>query len=346
MNNIAFTKLGWPVEFVAKGSCCTKSRIAGIKDTAARIRLEGDTLFVLDETMVPKKVSYIPIKNYIEAARAIKQMKTRAFGQVLVCVYALLLTARKNAGKPHREFLKSLAESAKAIEDSRPTFPFNQLTGMVLGWAQAAAKKKGPIAPAIERNIEGFVFGIKAKKLERAKKVAKLIKKSCTILTHCNTSGELVTAAQIARQAKKKLKFIATETRPYMQGSRLTAWELKEAGFDVTLIADNAVADVMSKGMVDIVIVGSDRSNKSGDIINKVGTYQIALCAKEFNIPFYAMTQQPGKDKFDKTTYMEVRPEEELLEFNGKRFAPKGVKGYYPSFDITAANLITETIRL
>lgn len=151
-------------------------------------------------------------------------------------------------------------------------------------------------------------------------------------------------AAAICQQEGKKIHFFATETRPYLQGAKLTAWELKEIGANVTLIADNTVGSVMSNGLVDKVIVGSDRSCANGDFANKIGTYQIAVLAKEFEIPFYVLTQPSTKIKSGADIPVEIRDSRELLSFEGKRFVPRLVKGFYPGFDVVPFEFVTQSV--
>jgi methylthioribose-1-phosphate isomerase len=258
-------------------------------------------------------------------------MKTRAVGQVLLVFYTFLLELKKNKRC-------DIAKIAKAITASRPTLSFKTLTEMVLGWA-----KKG--AP-LEKNILGFLEGIKQARIRQAKAASILLKDDDVILTHCNVSGALPLIAQFCRRQHKCVSFFATETRPYLQGSRLTAWELKRAGFGVTIITDNMAAKVMAEGKISKVIVGADHLALNGDIANKIGTYQIALLAKYFDIPFYVLCPPPSELKSGKEIKIEIRPEKELLEYQGLRLAPKGAKAYYPAFDITPHQLITKHVYL
>lgn len=300
------------------------------------IQFKGRSIYILDETALPEKLIYLKAGNYQEACRAIKNMKTRAVGQVLLVMYIFLLEVRKNKNK--KNIFPILAKVAKAINASRPTLPFNILTDMVLGWA----KKNGPL----EKNILGFLEMLKNKRIRQAGAASKLIKDKDAILTHCNVSGLMPLIAESCLKDKKHISFFTTETRPYLQGARLTAWELKRAGFPVTIIADNMVAQVMSEGKINKVIVGGDHLAQNGDIANKIGTYQIALLAKHFHIPFYVLCPPASKVKSGRDIKIEIRPEEELLEFKGMRIAPAGVEGYYPAFDITPNSLITRHIYL
>lgn len=308
--------------------------------------LKEKTIFVLDETKLPEKLVYLKARNVSSAIRIISQMRTRAFGQVLISYYIFLLVLEINKNVSGAKLIKKLEDTAKQINRSRPTFAFNVFTSMVLNWANAAAKQKKDIASLLKQNILGFLSHIRQKRLERAKRVAQLIKDGDTILTHCNVSGEMVAAALECRRLKKSVKFIATETRPYLQGARLTAWELARAGFEVKLICDNFVGFCMQKKLVDKVIVGSDRSCSDGAIVNKIGTYQIAVLAKKHKIPFYVLTQKEPMPLKSSQIKIEERPQNEILIFNKKRIAAKGVKAYYPAFDITPKDLITKTINL
>ena len=300
------------------------------------VELKGKVIYILDETLLPHKVKYIKVKNYRQAVLAIQQMKTRAIGQVLLVMYAFLLEYSCNKNKKNlTEILSGIAED---FNSARPTLSFKFLTDTVLGMHKQGIP--------LDKGILGFLDGVKAKRIEQAKKCAELINDKDTILTHCNISGLMPLIASLCRHQNKTISFIVTETRPYLQGARLTAWELKEAGFDTTVISDNMVAQVMKEGRITKVIVGADNLALNGDIANKVGTYQIAILANYFKIPFYVICPPPSIAKTGEEIKIEIRPEKELLEFCGICIAPKGVKGYYPAFDITPNSLITKHIYL
>jgi methylthioribose-1-phosphate isomerase len=164
-----------------------------------------------------------------------------------------------------------------------------------------------------------------------------------TILTHCNTSGELLLTGRFCRDQGKRLKFFATETRPYFQG-RLTAWEMGLDGFDVTLIPDNQAAAMLSTGKCTKVITGADRVALNGDIVNKTGTRQLAMLAHQFGVPFYAFVQEPGKTATGADVPIEYRDRMEVLRFKGKDVYPAGTDAFYPAFDITPHRYITALI--
>jgi methylthioribose-1-phosphate isomerase len=300
------------------------------------IELKNNVVYILDETALPAKLTYIKATDYKQACRAIKEMKTRAVGQVLLVFYIFLMEIIKQEGK--KDLGAHLAKVAQAINTTRPTLSFKFLTDMVLDW-----QKKG--AP-LEKSILGFLEMLKNARINQAEEAAKLLDDGDVVLTHCNVSGLLPLVAVFCQIQSKKISFFATETRPYLQGSRLTAWELKRSGVPVTIISDNMVAQVMSEGKVSKVMLGADHLAQNGDIANKVGTYQIAILARHFNLPFYVLCPPASRTATGKDIKIEVRPDKELLEYAGMRLAPAGVKAYYPAFDVTPNELITKHIHL
>ncbi|MDD5281586.1 MAG: S-methyl-5-thioribose-1-phosphate isomerase [Candidatus Omnitrophica bacterium] len=293
------------------------------------IQLKGNAIYILNETKLPQRLAYIKAKDYLEACKAIKEMKTRAVGQVLLVMYTFILSKRKNV---------DLTKVAKAINATRPTLAFKVLTDMVLGWD----KGKAPL----EKIIFGFLERLKESRIRQAMDMVELLRDGDVILTHCNVSGLMPLIAEFARRQGKRVSFYVTETRPYLQGSRLSAWELMRAKFPVTIITDNMVAYLLSLGKVTKIIVGADHLTKNGDIANKIGTYQIAVVAKYFKVPFYVLCPPPSKLKSGKEIKIEIRPDNELKIYQGLLLAPKEVKAYYPAFDVTPANLITKHIYL
>jgi methylthioribose-1-phosphate isomerase len=309
------------------------------------VRIEEDRIMILDESALPETKVYVPARDYEEAARAIAEMKTRAFGQVLTVFYALLLTLRKSNGLSPEKALGNLQDAAQALEKARPTFPFKDLNRQVLHWAEEALQQGNDFFGVMEERILDYLGGLRKARLTRARLAAEILEDGDRILTHCNVSGEMVLIGRCCREQGKRIEFYATETRPYLQG-RLTAWELHEDQLPVTLVADNAVGALFSKGVVDRVIVGSDRSAQNGDIVNKVGTYQIAVMARHYGVPFYALSQDTGKTAEGKEIIIEERDPEEILVFRGQRIFPEGINAFYPAFDLTPADYITRLITL
>ncbi|MCX5696874.1 MAG: S-methyl-5-thioribose-1-phosphate isomerase [Candidatus Omnitrophica bacterium] len=293
------------------------------------IQYKNGVIYILDETLLPHKIAYIRAADYRSACKAIKEMKTRAVGQVILVFYTFLQASRQK---------KDLSKVAAALNATRPTLSFRYLTEMVLGWQQSGAP--------LEKSILGFLEMLKHARIKQAEVTAGLLKDGDVVLTHCNISGSMPLIGEFARLKNKKISFFATETRPYLQGSRLTAWELKRSGFDVTIITDNMAAEVMSEGKISKVIVGADHLAQNGDIANKIGTYQIAILARHFHIPFYVLCPPPSRSRTGKDIKIEIRPDKEMLFYRGVSLAPAGVKGYYPAFDITPRKLITRHIHM
>ena len=322
-------------------------------------------MYVLDETLVPSKLKYIPVKNVKAAVAVIREMKTRAFGQFLVVLNTFLLELEgdlegncpleKQGTVPIKGtvpfngtalIIKHLEDVAHKLNNSRPTFPFAEVTGIVVGAAQKAAANGVDPRLAVVKTVQGFLAGIRARRLQRVQEIADTLHDKDHVLTHCNVSGELAMAASIAAAQGKHVTFFATETRPYMQGAKLTVWELQKAGVHVTLVADNTVASLMTEGFVNKVIIGSDRSAANGDIANKIGSYQIAVLAREFGIPLIVLTQPSRSVASGEDMPIELRDADELLVFDGKKIFGPQVKGFYPGFDVVPHQLITKAIAI
>lgn len=307
---------------------------------------EGDRFKILDETLLPWQVEYLPVTELSHALQAVKEMKTRAFGQVLTFFYAAALVAqsyRSDDPAPLRERLVRLAEEFSAV---RPTFDFRGLGRFFPQWFEKIPRGT-EVGGWIQGQVQETVRYMRQAREGRARRAAELLPNPCGLLTHCNISGELVAVAQQCQLMGKEISIFATETRPYLQGSRLTAWEVSQAGIPVTLIPDSAIAQILAGGEVNAVLVGSDRSAQNGDIINKVGTYPLALVAKEYGVPFYALVQETGGLAKGEDIEIEERPVAELLSFQGRSLFPEGADGLagrYPAFDVTPAALITSLI--
>ncbi len=304
--------------------------------------LHDDYFLLLDESSLPDTVKHIRIDDCEGAVAAIRAMQTRAFGQLLTVFYALILTARKAASAA--SLRRDIEAACEDLNGSRPTFSFRQYTDKVRAWTDEVLQA-GDEHPAetVAGRIIDLLERIKAMRLNRARLAAELFEDGDTLLTHCNTSGELLLAARICRTGGKRLRFLATETRPYFQG-RLTAWELSQDGFDVTLIPDNRVAAVLSAGKCAKVITGADRVALNGDIVNKTGTRQLAMLARRFGIPFYAFVQEPGTTATGKEIPIEYRDPIEVVRFRGKDVYPSGTGAFYPAFDVTPHPYITALI--
>ncbi len=306
--------------------------------------------------MLPHEEVYRESDDYERIAKAIEDMEIRGAPAIgVAAALALAATAHKFRGSSITELRKQLLKAIERLSRTRPT-AFN------LFWALSRIKSS-----CLEKGLED-VSSLKDCVISEALKImhedieanmkmgeygAQLIEDGDVILTHCN-AGALATAGfgtalgviRAAWYSGKKIRVIATETRPVLQGARLTVWELKKEGIPVTLITDNMVGYVMSKGMVNKVIVGADRILSDGHVINKIGTYMIALCAKRHGIPFYvaAPTSTIDVETTVDRVVIEHRDPNEVRYVMGKLITVEDVEVLNPAFDVTPPDLVSAII--
>jgi methylthioribose-1-phosphate isomerase len=318
----------------------------------------GDRVKILDQTKLPIKEAYLELSRYQDIASAILELKIRGAPAIGVAVgYGLALGALKiKTGTPD-DFRRELKAVGRALAATRPTARnlFRALERM------GKVAEKGEDVERIKQALINEAIAIHNEEAEATLKLSRLgaelvlqLKDGSTVLTHCNT-GPLATAGYgtalgVIRQAfehGKKLKVFATETRPLLQGARITAWELKELKIPFTLITDSMAGYFMSKGEVDCVIVGADRIASNGDTANKIGTYTLAVLAKEHAIPFYVAapltTIDPALAAGDEIP-IEQRSPEEVTHIQGVAIAPAGIEAANPAFDVTPDKYITAII--
>jgi methylthioribose-1-phosphate isomerase len=283
------------------------------------VKLVNNKIIVLDETKLPFKEEYLEVENLEDALDVLGEMKTRAFGQVLLFFYCCII-----------EKLSPLQIATK-FKERRPTFDFLMLANLVEKISQGKNLKE-----AIISFIDGFDYA----RRKRAQYLASKLPNPANILTICNVNGELLYLYEELKKIKKEACFYACETRPYLQGTRLTFWELNKNNIPSKLICDNQVAILMKNKVVNCIVVGADRASIRGDIINKIGTYSLAILGKYFNIPFYALTQYPRPIDIEDIE-IEERPQEEVFMFLKEK-----AESIYPCFDITPFNYIKESVKL
>jgi len=297
--------------------------------TVEPIRWKGDRLELLDQRLLPEKIEYLTCRSAEEVAQAIRDMVVRG-APAIGCAAAFGVVLSKGS-----------RESFDVLARSRPT-------AVNLFWALERLKK----AKDLETEARAIFEEDLAANRAIGRLGAELIREGSRVMTHCNT-GALATAGYgtalgVIRASKSKnISVIANETRPYLQGARLTAWELVQEGIPCTLITDSMAGHLMSKGEVDVVIVGADRIAANGDVANKIGTYPLAVLAKRHGIPFYVAApcssfdpQIPDGSRIP----IEERPADEVTGYRGARWAPQGVAVRNPAFDVTPADLVTGII--
>ncbi|HSA71598.1 MAG TPA: S-methyl-5-thioribose-1-phosphate isomerase [Burkholderiales bacterium] len=293
------------------------------------IRWRGDRLELLDQRLLPEKTVYVTCRTAAEVARAIRDMVVRG-APAIGCAAAFGVVLSK--GSP---------ESYRILAESRPT-------AVNLFWALERMRK----AKDLKAEAEAIYAEDMAANREIGRLGAELIHERARVMTHCN-AGALATAGYgtalgVIRSAKhKNISVIANETRPYLQGARLTAYELLQEGIPCTLITDSMAGHLMSQGEVDVVVVGADRIAANGDVANKIGTYALAVLAKRHGIPFYVAAPLSTFDaKIPDGSHIpiEERPAAEVTGYGDTRWAPQGVAVRNPAFDVTPAELITGII--
>ncbi len=316
---------------------------------------DRDCLRLLDQTRLPVEEIYLRLTGYRQVAEAIKSMRIRG-APALGCAaaYAVALAAMEFETLPSQQFFPQLATACVELIATRPT-------AVNIAWAvrrqrEAIAGISDP-GRATERLLEE-AQAIQDEDVRSNRAMgrlgAQLVADGSTVLTHCN-AGALATAGygtalgiiRAAVEAGKHVRVFADETRPLLQGARLTAWELTRDGIPTTLIADTMAGYFMRAGEIDCVIVGADRIAANGDVANKIGTYQVAILAHEHGIPFYVAAPFSTIDLSAPTgddIPIEERAADELANFHGLRTAPPGVQVRNPAFDVTPARYISALV--
>lgn len=321
------------------------------------VRWDRGSLYIIDQTLLPTEFKEIRLETVEHVWEAIKALRVRGAPAIGVCAaYGILVALAEQNPRTTSDALRVVEEAAEYLAKSRPT-AVNLFWALDRMKAVARAHATEPL-DAFIRRIEAEANEIWAEDTRRCRSIgehgASLIADGSGVLTHCNAGG-LATASYgtalavmfRAHEQGKRFMVYADETRPLLQGARLTAWELMRRGIDVTLICDNTAAQVMREGRVNLVVVGADRIASNGDTANKIGTYNVALIAKAHGIPFYVAAPLSTVDfsiASGDEIPIEQRASEEVTHGFGRQTAPDGVKVYSPAFDVTPAHLITGII--
>jgi len=309
---------------------------------------------MIDQTKLPEKLIFVEYDDYKQVAEAIKTLVVRGAPAIGVSgAFGMALAALNSTANTKQELLEDLESAKKILIETRPT-------AVNLAWALEKIMKvayEEDKVPEIKNSVIQTAKSMANEDIQTNMKIGKygseLIDSHDTIMTHCN-AGALATVGygtalgviRASKESGKQIKVIATETRPVMQGSRLTTFELKHAGIDVSLIPDTAVGYVISKSMVDKIIVGADRILRTGHVFNKIGTYQIALIANQHGIPFYVAAPLSTFDMKSnpKDVTIEQRKASEVTTIGDKKTAPDDIAVINPAFDMTPPELITGII--
>lgn len=321
------------------------------------VRTENKRLIVLDQTALPERLIYNKYVDYRDVVEAIRRLEVRGAPAIgIAAAYAVALAAETKTDISLDCLKQLMVDVGKEIKKVRPT-------AVNLAWAVDRVLLSGNRYGG--QSIDEYrviLWKEAAMILEEDKTMceaigrhgAELLPEKCSILTHCNagalaTGGSGTALAVIYRACEmgREIKVYAGETRPLLQGARLTCWELMHNEIDTTLITDSMAGYVMSQGRIDVVLVGADRIAANGDVANKIGTYSLAVLAKTHGLPFYVAAPHSTFDnqvESGRHILIEERNPEEITDYFGKRIAPADVKVFNPAFDITPAGLITAYI--
>ena len=322
--------------------------------TLKTIEWKDNSVIMIDQTKLPNSLEYVTYTDYNQVASAIRTLVVRGAPAIGVSgAFGLALAALQSNAKEKDQLIQDLEIAKKILFETRPT-------AVNLAWGLEkimSVTKAGETVDQIRTSVIETAKQMAEDDIQInmsiGKKGSELFSENDTIMTHCN-AGALATvgygtALGVIRAIKdsgKKIKVIATETRPVQQGSRLTAFELKHDGIDVILIPDTAVGYTMANGLVNGVVVGADRILQTGHVFNKIGTYQVATMAKQHNIPFYVAAPLSTFDlkSNPEDVIIEQRKPSEVTGIGDKRTAPDGIDVINPAFDMTPPELISGII--
>ncbi len=330
--------------------------------TAEWIREQADRMVpgrvrILDQTLLPEQRVFIETDDLETVWTAIRTLQVRGAPAIgIAAAMGVAAALQRNAADSGAALAEEAGRLADRLATARPT-------AVNLFWAldrmkKTAADNAGMAPDALKERLAAEAQAIRDEDAACCRAIgefgAALLQDGDTILTHCNAGGlatsELGTAlapVYVAREQGKTVRVFADETRPLLQGARLTAWELSQAGIDVTLICDNTAAQVMKEGRIRAVLVGADRIAANGDVANKIGTYGVAVLARAHGIPFYVLaptsTFDPQASDGDAIP-IEERSADEVIRGFGRLTAPENVNVYSPAFDVTPAELIAAIV--
>ncbi len=321
------------------------------------VEWKDNTLYVLNQLKLPVATEYNPKRTIEDVFYAIRDMELRGAPLIGIAAgYGMYLGIKDIDDTSHTAFMEKMKQNGEMLSKARPTA--SNLFGAIKRMINRAELLKDEPVEKKKMLLEAEAIKIQRDEdeinLSIGNNLLTLLKDGMTILTHCNAgclaTGKYGTATSPIYLAKERgwnIKVYADETRPYLQGARLTAYELSMAGIDVTLICDNMAGMVMSQGKIDAVIVGTDRVAANGDIANKIGTMSVAILAKHFKIPFYIAAPSTTVDITTRTGRdipIEERNTDEVTNWYGRKIAPEVIKVYNPAFDVTPHELVTAIV--
>jgi methylthioribose-1-phosphate isomerase len=318
---------------------------------------KGDYLELIDQTRLPGRKAYLACRTMEDVWKAIREMKVRGAPAIgVTAAFGIYLGLKSSRARDKKAFLSELAKDGRRMAACRPTA--RNLFDTIERMEKAAAEAPGGTVALLKRRFLKKALAIRDEDVRLCRAIGRhgagLFRSGDAVLTHCNAGalatagiGTALAAVYEARSGGKDIRVFATETRPFLQGARLTAWELAENRVPVTLLCDNMVAALLRSGKVDRVIVGADRIAANGDTANKIGTYGIAELARAHGIPFYVAAPSTTFDfslPSGKQIPIEIRDAAELGRGFRKPVHPKKIGIFNPAFDVTPHRLITAIV--
>lgn len=306
---------------------------------------ENGKVKILDRRIYPREIKFVECNTYLEVKQAVTDMVTQSAGPYTAVGMGMALAAYQSQNMEKEERIKYLKEAALEIANARPTTA-NRMRLITMACYEVGKKAledgKCPIEAIFNRTVDSLERRYR-RMSQVAKNLVNMFPKKGRVMTQCFGETIVGCMGREIRNQNKEIEFFCPETRPYLQGARLTASVLKDQGFKVTVITDNMPAWTIKAKNIDVFTSAADSICMDGHIVNKVGTLQIAIVAKYFGIPYF-VTGIPDEDKLLENIIIEERNPNETLECNGIKNTLEGVEGYYPSFDITPPELISAVV--
>ncbi|WP_433269216.1 methylthioribose-1-phosphate isomerase [Actinosynnema sp. CS-041913] len=309
---------------------------------AHSVRLADDGVHILDRRNFPFDRVWVRCATVAEVAKAIEDMVTQSSGPYFAALWGMVLAAREARGLPGDEGRAYLERAGRMLVETRRTNNHlrKAVAAVLAGVAASDDLEAGALAGALAGDER-----YRSRSRALGEHTAALLPAEGTVLTHCWADLYLIEAVRAATARGKRLRFFCTETRPYLQGARLTAETLAEMGVDTTVVTDGMGAVAFSSGEVDVLLTAADRVTMDGHVVNKVGTLGLAVAASAFAVPFLAMVQAP--DRLAPTAAdvpIEFRPGDDVLHTLGMRTASDRGKGWYPAFDVTPPRFVSSVV--
>lgn len=309
-------------------------------------RYEDGKIIILDRRVYPSKIEFVVCDDYNDVVHAIAQMVTQSLGPWVASGYGMVSAAKKAQTTPKADAINELKNAAFSLSHARPTTSEGMATyiNKILEFALGALDKEENLELSVLSYVNKTIEDRYAKHRIIGTNTANLLSDNATVLTQCYAETLIGYALLVSLEQGKKISLICPETRPYLQGARLTASAAADLGIPVTVITDNMPAYILSERKVDAFICAADVITLDGHVVNKIGTFQIALAAHYHKVPFYVARNPSALHPTIDTVVIEQRNPDETLYAMGVRTAKEGVKGYYPAFDITPPHLVSAVV--